>query len=254
MLDTDASGGVMQRLVDTLGPRHNPAPLGQAVARSQAPADLDGELRRLAVLEALRPHGTVRSIRRGRQIFGEGEPASCWYWMASGAAQVCSFAEDGRRHVAELVLPGDFFGLEASETHCATAEAARDAVVVAFSRVRAEAVIDADPRLARAFREIACGRLREAQARLLRLGRTSAVERVTSFLLEMAERCHAAKDQVVELPVTRDDIADYLGLKSETVSRTLTELRRRGAIALPARRSIRLSDRAALAEAGEAWR
>lgn len=244
----------MHRTTDAPGLRRTSAPPAQAAARVPAPLDLGGKPWRPDLLEALRPHGAVRSVRRGRQIFSEGEPATHWYWLASGAVQVCSFAEDGRRHVAELVLPGDFFGLEASGTHCATAEAARDAVVVAFPRARAEAVIDADPRLARAFREVACGRLRLAQARLLRLGRTSALERVASFLLEMAERCHAAGDQVVEIPVTRDDIADYLGLKSETVSRTLTELRRRGAIALPARRSIRLSDRAALAEAREAWR
>jgi CRP/FNR family nitrogen fixation transcriptional regulator len=70
----------------------------------------------------------------------------------------------------------------------------------------------------------------------------------------MAERCRIAADQVVEIPLTRDDVADYLGLKWETVSRTLTELRHRGAIALPARRSILLVDRAALAAAQEAWR
>ena len=244
----------MQRLADTQGSPRTSLPPAQVAARTPTLEGLDGRPWQLAVLDALRPHGTVARMRRGRQIFREGAPAAHWYWLASGAVQVCSFAEDGRRHVAELVLPGDFFGLEAREAHCATAEAARDAVVVAFPRARAEALIDADPRLARAFREIACGRLREAQARLLRLGRTSALERVASFLLEMAARCRTGADQSVELPVTRDDIADYLGLNSETVSRTLTELRRRGAIALPARRSIRLGDRAALAEVQEAGR
>jgi CRP/FNR family nitrogen fixation transcriptional regulator len=137
---------------------------------------------------------------------------------------------------------------------CAAAEAARDAVVVAYPRVRAEALVDADPRLARAFREVACGRLLRAQACLLRLGRTSALGRVASFLLEMAERCRRGADGAVEVPVTRDDIADYLGLTSETVSRALTELRRRGAIALPSRQSVRLADQAALASAKEAGR
>ena len=245
----------MQHLPDAPGHRRFSRPATRAAARTPAARDVGGGSRQPAVLDALRPHGAVKSFRRGRQIFREGEPAAHWYWLASGAVQVCGFAEDGRRHVAELVLPGDFFGLEAGEAHCATAEAARDAVVVAFPRARAEALVDADPRLARAFREMACGRLREARARLLRLGRTSALERVASFLLEMARRCRpAAADQVVEIPVTRDDVADYLGLKSETVSRARAELRRRGVIALPARRCIRLRDRAALAEARDAWR
>jgi CRP-like cAMP-binding protein len=210
-----------------------------------------------AVIDALRPIGAVASHRRGRCIYAEGEPAAHWYWLGAGAVQVCRFGEDGRRSVAELVLPGDFFGLEAGAVRAASAEVARDAVVVAYPRARAEAMVDADPRLARALREVACGRLRHAEARLLRLGRTSALGRVASFLLEMADRggggaaAAAVAGRPVELPVTRDDIADYLGLSSETVSRALTELRRRGAVVLPARKSINLADRAALAEEAE---
>ena len=64
--------------------------------------------------------GAVMKIRRGRQVFAEGEPAAHWYWLTSGAVQVCSFAEDGRRQVAELVLPGDLFGLEACARRGAT--------------------------------------------------------------------------------------------------------------------------------------
>ena len=244
----------MQLQTQSQDPRRRAVPLPPCSTRPPAASSPGGGPWQMALLNALRPYGVVTSLRRGRQLFTEGEPATHWYWLASGAVQVCSFAEDGRRHVAELVLPGDFFGLEACELRGATTEAVRDAVVVAYPRARAEALIDADPHLARAFREIACGRLHEAQARLLRLGRTSALERVTSFLLEMADRCQPAADQSLELPITRDDIGDYLGLKSETVSRALTELRLRGAIALPARQSIRIADRAALADAKEARR
>ena len=228
--------------------RHQPGPAWTS------PGVRAGDPSQAIVLDALRPIGAVMKVRRGRQVFAEGEPAAHWYWLASGAVQVCSFAEDGRRQVAELVLPGDLFGLEACARRGATAEAARDAVVVAYPRARAEALVDADPRLARAFREVACGRLSHAQARLFRLGKTSALARVASLLLEMGERCRRAADGAVDLPVTRDDMADYLGLTSETVSRALTELRRRGAIALPARQSIHLADHAALASAKDAGR
>lgn len=201
------------------------------------------------LLDALRPIGTLRTVRRGQEIFAEGEPAGHWYWLSSGAVQVCAVAEGGRRHVAELVLPGDFFGLEACEARGASAEVTRDSVLLSFPRPRAEALVDADAVLSRAFREVACGRLHEAQARLLRLGRLTAIGRVASFLLEMAGRCRRPCAGSVEIPVTRDGIADYLGLNSETVSRALTELRRRGAIALSTRQSIQLADCDVLIEA-----
>lgn len=235
--------------------RQGPAPSAYHSASIQRLRDADGAVPpQASVLGALQAIGVTARVRRGRQVFVEGEPATHWYWLASGAVQVCSFAEDGKRHVAELVLPGDLFGLEACARRGATAEAARDAVVVSYPRARAEALVDADPRLARAFREVACGRLHHAQACLFRLGRTGALARVASFLLEMGERCRRSVDGALEVPVTRDDIADYLGLTSETVSRALTDLRRRGAIALPARQSIRLADRTALASVKDAGR
>lgn len=206
-----------------------------------------------ALLQALRPLGTVTSLKRGRRIFSQGDPVRDWYWLARGAVQLCTFSEDGKRQVAELVLPGDLFGFEARGERDATAEAARDVTFVSIPRARAEALIDADPSLSRAFREVACGRLRHAQRRLYRLGRTSAVERVASFLLEMIDRS-SSPGGPIELFITRDDMADYLGLTSETVSRAFTELRRRGAVASLQQRSFRLVDRGLLVEAGAARR
>lgn len=201
------------------------------------------------LMQALRPLGTVTSLKRGRRIFSQGEPVRDWHWLASGAVQLCTFSEDGKRQVAELVLPGDLFGFEARGERDANAEAARDAAFVSVPRARAEALIDEDPGLSQAFREIACGRLRQAQVRLHRLGRMGAVERVASFLLEMIDRS-SSPGGPIELFITRDDMADYLGLTSETVSRAFTELRRRGAVASLAQRSFRLVNRSLLVEAG----
>lgn len=203
------------------------------------------------LLQALRPLGTVTSLKRGRRIFSEGEPVRDWYWLASGAVQLCTFSEDGKRQVAELVLPGDLFGFEARGEREATAEVARDAVLVSVPRFKAEALIDGDPALSRALREVACGRLRHARLRLHSLGRKSAVERVASFLLEMTERSSSPSGPI-ELFITRDDMADYLGLTSETVSRAFTELRRRGAVASLSQRSFRLVNRSLLLKAGAA--
>lgn len=203
----------------------------------------------VAVMQALRPLGAVTSLKRGRRIFSQGEPVRHWYWLASGAVQLCTFSEDGKRQVAELVLPGDLFGFEARVERKATAEAARDVTFVSVPRAQAEALIDGDPGLSRAFRELACGRLRQAQVRLHRMGRMSAVERVASFLLEMIDRS-SCPGGPIELFITRDDMADYLGLTSETVSRAFTELRRRGAVASLTQRSFRLVSRSLLLEAG----
>lgn len=204
-----------------------------------------------AVMQALQPLGTVTSLKRGRRIFSQGEPVRDWHWLVSGAVQLCTFSEDGKRQIAELILPGDLFGFEARGERTATAEAARDATFVSVPRARAEALIDGDPALSRAFREVACGQLRHAQRRLCRLGRMSAVERVASFLLEMIDRS-SSPGGPVELFITRDDMADYLGLTSETVSRAFTELRRRGAVASLAQRSFRLVNRSLLVKAGAA--
>lgn len=220
---------------------------GASAALHPGGAGLEGQ--GASLMQALRPLGIVTSLRRGRRIFSQGEPVRDWYWLASGAVQLCTFSEDGKRQVAELVLPGDLFGFEARGEREATAEAARDVTFVSVPRTRAEALIDGDPGLSRAFREIACGRLRQAQVRLHRLGRMSAVERVASFLLEMIDRS-SSPGGPIELFITRDDMADYLGLTSETVSRAFTELRRRGAVASLAQRSFRLVNRSLLVEAG----
>lgn len=221
-----------------------PTPLADPVDAMAGPKSASAVL-----LDALRPLGAVRTLRRRQDLFTEGEPAADWYWLGSGAVQVCAVAEGGRRHIAELVLPGDFFGLEDCDARGASAEATRNAVLLAFPRARAEALVDTDAALSRAFRQVACGRLHEAQARLLRLGCLTALGRVASFLMEMAERRQRHHAETIEIPVTRDGIADYLGLNPETVSRALTELRRRGAIALPARQSIALANRSVLIDA-----
>lgn len=224
-------------------------PLASASPPAATPRGAGLDAYGAALMQALRPLGIVTNLKRGRRIFSQGEPVRDWYWLASGAVQLCTFSEDGKRQVAELVLAGDLFGFEARGEREATAEATRDVTFVSVPRARAEALIDGDPGLSRAFREIACGRLRQAQVRLYRMGRMSAVERVASFLLEMIDRS-SSPGGPIELFITRDDMADYLGLTSETVSRAFTELRRRGAVASLAQRSFRLVNRSLLVEAG----
>ena len=119
-----------------------------------------------------------------------------------------------------------------------------------FQRKAAEQLIDQNPTLARLLRDTMLRDLAHAHGHTLRLGRLTASERVATFLLELFERRDRTK--ALDLPMSRNDIADYLGLTIETVCRTLSAFKRAGVIGIPNPHRIELLDRGALEAAGEA--
>jgi len=169
---------------------------------------------------ALRLHGAEMRFSRNMEIFGESEAAEYFYQVVTGAVRTYKVMQDGRRQIGAFYLPGDVFGLEAGERHGFSAEAIVDSTVRVVRRSTIVALASRDGALAADLWALTAGGLRLAQEHMLLLGRKSAEERVATFLLNMAERKPAA--EVVELPMSRQDIADYLGLTIETVSRTLT--------------------------------
>jgi CRP/FNR family transcriptional regulator, nitrogen fixation regulation protein len=188
--------------------------------------------------------GTCMNFSRNTEIFGEGDPADYLYKVVSGVVRICKLMSDGRRQIGAFYLPGEVFGLEAEEAHRFSAEAIGDCRILVVKRSLF---------LAKATRECAVvaelwsqtmADLQQARNHMLLLGRKNAQERIAAFLLEMAERLSRTGE--VELPMSRQDIADYLGLTIETVSRTLTQLERDGLIAIPVSRRIVFRDRAAL--------
>ena len=187
--------------------------------------------------------GAVMSFPRNSEIFGENEPADYVYRVISGSVRTYKILSDGRRQVGGFYLPGDIFGLEFADEHTFSAEAIADAKVVVVKRSAITALAGRDAAIGRELFALTGRELRRVQDRVLLLVK-SAQERVASFLLEMAERASAGN--TVELPMSRQDIADYLGLTIETVSRTLTHLETKAAIALPTSRRIELRDRKAL--------
>jgi CRP/FNR family transcriptional regulator, nitrogen fixation regulation protein len=203
-----------------------------------------GELAALAALETI---GSRRSFARGEEIYAETDSADCWYKVTSGTIRIGKLLADGRRHIAAFCLAGDCFGLDTSGQRIFFAEAVDDANVMRFPRAATERVIDRHPELARHLCEITLRDLAHAQTRMLMLGRMTAPERVAHFLLELAERRGTARG--VDVPMSRNDIADYLGLTIETVCRVLSALRRDGTITTPGAHRIEFRDRAAL-EAG----
>jgi len=189
--------------------------------------------------------GTARAVTKDEEIFAEGDRAAYFYKVVSGAVRTFKLLSDGRRQIDAFHLPGDIFGLELGEEHRFSAEALGDATIVAYRRCSLEALATRDQGLANQVIASMMRSLERAQDHMLLLGRKHALERIATFLLVLSERLTA--DGHVDLPMSRIDIADHLGLTIETVSRSLTQLEREGIIELPAhRRSIVLRDKAAL--------
>ena len=212
----------------------------------EAPATGAMGSRDVQVLAGLNLPGFVMSFSRNEELFGEEEPADFVYRVISGAVRTTRLLSDGRRQVAAFHLPGDVFGLELGEAHRFSAEAVADCEIALIRRSAVERLAEWDGAAARRLWRLTARDLEQLQDHMVLLGRKSAVERVAAFLLEMAERAPAGDG--LDLPMSRTDIADYLGLTIETVSRTLTQLERDGMIALPTSRHIVLHDRAGLVE------
>jgi CRP/FNR family transcriptional regulator, nitrogen fixation regulation protein len=186
--------------------------------------------------------------RRGAEIFGEAEPAEYVYQVVDGAVRSYKLLSDGRRQIGAFHLVGDIFGLENGGTHRFTAEAIVDTTVRLIKRASLAHVAEQDAAVARDLLNMTASNLRHAEDHMLLLGRKTSLERVAAFLLEMDSRLTAAG--VMALPMCRRDIADYLGLTLETVSRALSVLHGKGILGFlgQTQRQIVLLDRPKLAE------
>jgi len=193
--------------------------------------------------EQMQVMGAVMSYPRNVEIFGENEPAEYLYHVVSGCVRTYKILSDGRRQVGGFYLPGDIFGLEFTDEHTLSAETIADTKVLVVKRSALDSLCSRNISIAQDLFALTGRELQRAQDRILLLIK-SAQERVASFLLEMSER--VAGSNAIELPMSRQDIADYLGLTIETVSRTLTSLETCAAIEVPTSRRIVLRNRSAL--------
>jgi CRP-like cAMP-binding protein len=187
--------------------------------------------------------GAPMTFARNAEIYGEGEPADYLYKVVSGTVRTSKILADGRRQIGEFYLPGDIFGLEAGDEHAFSAEAIVASKILVIKRSALIGLAARDNDVARQLWALTGRELARVQGHVLLLVKT-AQERVAGFLLEMADRSTAT--DTVNLSMSRQDIADYLGLTIETVSRTLTSLENGAAIALPTSRRIVLRNRPAL--------
>jgi len=196
-----------------------------------------------ALDQSMQLMGALLSYPRNSEIFGDNEPADYLYKVVSGGVRTYKILSDGRRQIGGFYLPGDIFGLEFADEHTLSAEAIADSKVLVVKRSAITALTGRDAAVAQQLFALTGRELHRVQDRIMLLIK-SAQERVASFLLEMSERVSGAS--AIELPMSRQDIADYLGLTIETVSRTLTSLEGSATIEVPTSRRIVLRNRLAL--------
>jgi CRP/FNR family nitrogen fixation transcriptional regulator len=183
------------------------------------------------------------TYRKRAEIYGEQEPADHVYQVVRGAVRSYKLLSDGRRQITAFHLPGDIFGLENGSVHRFTTEAVINTTVRLAARYSVERVAATDADVIRDLLSMTASNLQHAEDHMLLLGRKTSIERVAAFLLEMDRRL--AKAGMVALPMGRRDIADYLGLTLETVSRMLSRLYDEGILGFSGttRRQIVLQNR-----------
>jgi CRP/FNR family transcriptional regulator, nitrogen fixation regulation protein len=189
------------------------------------------------------------TYRREREIFGQDEEAEHVYQITSGAVRTYKLLADGRRQINSFHLAGDMFGFEIGPTHRFTAEAVVETKVRITRRNSLFDTMAAKGALH--LLDLVARNLRHAENHMLLLGRKTALEKVAAFLLEMDER--QGHPMILNLPMNRRDIADYLGLTIETVSRALATLQTERLLRFEGttQRILALQDRARLAQLEE---
>ena len=193
---------------------------------------------------------TVRHDARETVVF-EADEAANVYSLTSGLLRLSKLLPDGRRQIAGFIFPGDFLGITMEEEHAFTAEAVAPSTLCKFPRRHFDDFIAKHPALERRLYAVAAHELAAARQQLVLLGRKTATERIASFLQMLAGRCHSRTSGEIAFPMSRADIADYLGLRIETVSREISALKVARVIQLTGRQSFRIVDRERLDQLAE---
>lgn len=205
-------------------------------------------------ISALSTIGRRRSLAAGQSLLWEGEDSVLVANVIEGLLKLSTGTEDGREQIVGVVYPSDFIGRPFGSTTAHSVTALTDAKVCVFSRADFDAFAHSHPKLGHKLLERTLAELDRTRRWMLLLGRKNAGERIASFLIEMSDRLVPQTFSIgadgagveLELPFSRQQIADILGLTIETVSRQFTKLKAEGVIDLPSRRAVAIIDREAL--------
>lgn len=219
------------------------APIGTLLSSSRAaPLPHEGAAGERGGFALLDRIGSTVRLPRDRAIFFEGDSADHYFKVLGGTVRLFNMLSDGRRQIIAFVSHGGFFGFSSAKCHAVSAEAVSDVTLVRYPRRPVDRLVASDPALARLVLEVANDELRTAQKQMVLLGRRTAKERLVIFLLDLAHqsRREGTSGCFFHVPMTRRDIADYLGLTIETVSRVLGQLKRSHSIELQGTHDIAL--------------
>ncbi len=228
-----------------LDPRSGADPCAHCNARPLSVCNVisDADLGRLATV------AIVTEVAAGSTFIQESEPAHSFFNITRGTAKLFKLLPDGRRQITGFASVGHFLGLAVSDTYAFSAEAIEPVRFCRFPRARLRVLLDDFPAMEKRLLEVAANELVAAQEQMLLLGRKTARERLASFLVAQSRQgvsCHHHPRMRFPLPMTRGDIADYLGLTIETISRTLTRFRGEGLIEIPGQSELVILNRRAL--------
>jgi CRP/FNR family transcriptional regulator len=173
-------------------------------------------------------------LKPGESLVMDGDPADAVFNVTAGTMMLNRIGQDGRRQILSFVFPKDFIGFSSDLTYRFNAEAVSEATVCRFDRNRLEHLFKKHPGMEGRFRTMAAKIIEASLDLIFTLGRRGALERVAAFLLYLKSRQHIGevRGAVIHLPMTRTDIADFLGLTIETVSRAFSKLKRDRVISL----------------------
>ena len=198
-----------------------------------------------------------KKLQPGETLFYEGDRSDSLYILTEGCVRLSKMLVDGRRQITGFLFPSDFLGLALRERYAYSAEAVESAALCRYPKNRLEALLDQFPAMERRLLAVASNELAAAQDQMLLLGRKTALERVASFIFILMRRMQLkGRQDMVSLPMTRTDIGDYLGLTIETVSRSLSKLKRDRIVRFLTAQDLQIADPkrlAVLAGADEAW-
>lgn len=224
---------------------YDPSPCAGCGVRNDA---VCGSLAVPALTELHRLGRKVR-LKRGQALIWQGAESTLVGNVLDGVLKMSAMSRDGREQIVGLAYPSDFIGRPFGKDSRHTITALNDAELCVFSRGAFDSFATTHAVMGEALLRRALDDLDGARRWMLLLGRTSAMERVATLLLDAAERLDGQDGAVFALPFSRQQMADILGMAIETVSRTMTRLRDGGVVALPGGRQIAVRDMEALRHA-----
>ncbi len=201
----------------------------------------------------MRDIASSKNVKSGETLFWEDDPTKYAYFLTDGTMKAYKLLPNGRSQIVRFIATGEIVASTCFDTHTYSTEALGDCTVLQLPKKRFDKILAADPVLMQSVTNKLSLELQQVQKQILLLGRMPAIERVSSFLIDIAQRQNPETVEfepgfIIDLPMARIDIADYLGLTIETVSRAFSKFRRDGLIDLPRPNRVRLRDQTGLQE------